>query len=109
MPSTILDLAVAHKEHLSDFKINVRTYALAGMVTVNGKNAYKITGAWQPYTGATDVQMRYELYVSTEFDVLRFAMTQPILVNGKPIQVTTVENADLKIGVPVDQSLFVVR
>jgi outer membrane lipoprotein-sorting protein len=109
MPSTLLDLAIAYKEHLKDFRINVRTITLAGVVPLNGVQAYKIYGAWQPYNGAEDVQMRYELYVSTTFDLLKFQLTQPIQVNNRTVNVTTVETADLKVGVPVDLAQFVVK
>ena len=109
MPSTVLDLAIAYRDHLSDFVINVGTTKLEGVVSYQGKQAYRIVGVWQAYKGAVDVQARYELLVSTGFDLLRFQLTQPYLIQGKTVLVTTVETADLKIDVPIDRSIFVVK
>ena len=108
MPSTLLDLAVAHKEHLSDFKINVRTLALQGMVDLGGQKAYYITGQWQPYHGATPTGT-YELWVSLGFDLLKFRLVEQYSDGRTSVKATTTETASLKVNVPVDQTLFVVR
>ena len=108
MPSTLLDLAVAHKEHLSDFKINVRTFVLQGVVDLGGQKAYYITGQWQPYHGATPTGT-YEFWVSLGFDLLKFKLDEQYSDGRTAARATTTETANLRVDVPVDQSLFVVR
>jgi outer membrane lipoprotein-sorting protein len=108
MPSTLLDLAVAYKEHLNDFKINVRTIALQGLVDVGGQKAYYITGQWQPYHGSAQTGT-YEIWVSLDFDLLRFRLVEQYSDGRTSVKATTTETANLKVNVPVDQTLFVVR
>jgi outer membrane lipoprotein-sorting protein len=105
-PVTLLDLCIAHTEHLKDFKINVATLALAGTVSYKGKGVYRLTGQWRPYIGQDTATGYFELLVSQEFEALRFIMTETYNVNGKQVKLTVTETADLKIDVPVDPSVF---
>ncbi len=105
-PVTLLDLAIAHKEHLKDFTINVATLALAGMATYNGATVYRLTGQWRPYIGRDTVTGHFELLVSTEFDARRFTLTETYDVKGKQVKLTITETADLKVDVEVDPAIF---
>lgn len=106
-PSTILDLAIAFPKHLEDFaRINIATIQLAGMVDVQGKQAYRITGKWRPYVGQNTETGYYELLVSTSFDVLRFSLSETYSVQGRSVKLTITETADLKVNAEVDRSIF---
>ena len=109
MPSTVLDLAIAHMDHLKDFKINVRTIALGGTVDLGGQKAYYMKGEWQPYIGSLYPVGVFEIWVSMTFDVLKFRLTQPYQVNGRKVNVVTTETANLAVNAAVDEGLFVVK
>jgi hypothetical protein len=109
LSTTLLDLAVSHKQHLSDFKINVGSIQLAGMVAYNGQSVYRIIGTWQPnkpIDGKPSAIGYYELLVSQAFDVLKFSLVETYSINGKMVKLTTTETADLKVGAEVDRSIF---
>lgn len=105
-PSTLLDLAIAHTPHLKDYKINVATHKLAGIVELQGKKAYNIVGTWRIGLDQTPMG-NFEILISTEYDLLRFILREIYqLPDGRKVNVTTTEVADLKVDVAVNQELF---
>lgn len=104
-PSTFLDFAVGFKKHLEDFKINVASTSLVGVETLTGKSVYHISGLWQPYIGATPTG-RYDLWVTTEFELVKFVLKETYNVQNRAVQLTTTETANLTIGANVNQAIF---
>jgi outer membrane lipoprotein-sorting protein len=104
-PSTFLDIAIAYRQHLEDLKINVVLPKLAGVVDVDGKKAYHIVGDWGQALNSTPIG-KFELWISTEFDLLKFVLTEQYAVNGRIVKLTTTETADLKVNATVNQALF---
>ena len=104
-PSTFLDIAIAHMQHLEDLDINVLTHKLTGVVDYEGKKAYHLTGDWGQALNSLPTG-KYELWISTEFDLLKFVLTEQYAVNGRVVKLTTTETADLKVNAAVNQSLF---
>ncbi len=103
--STFLDIAIAYKKHLEDFKINVATLSLVGVETLNGAAVYHISGLWQPYSGATPTG-RYDLYISLGFDLVKFVLRETYSVQGRAVQLTITETADLKVNAQVNEAIF---
>ena len=107
-PVTSLDIAFAHKPHLSDFTGHVVSAVLSGSVQYKGRQVYRVTGAWRYYKGDRP-SGRWEMLVSSEYDILRFTLVERYSVRGKSVDVTIIETVDLKVGAKVDDAVFKVR
>jgi outer membrane lipoprotein-sorting protein len=105
-PSTLLDLAVAYKTHLEDYSmVNVANHRLVGVVDYQGRQAYHIAGFWRQAAGS-DPTGKFEIWISTDFDLLKFVLSENYNVQGRAVALTTTEVADLKVNVAVNQDLF---
>lgn len=107
-PVTSLDIAIAHTPHLGDFRINVASVKLSGSVLYKGRQVYRITGGWRHY-GDVQPSGQYEMLISSEYDILRYALTERYLVRGRLVDLKIVETVDLKVGAKVDDNVFKVR
>lgn len=107
-PVTSLDIAIAHKPHLAVFTTNVATVVLSGTVQYKGRQVYRVTGKWRRYKDELP-SGRFELLVSSGYDILRFTLVERYLVRNRPVEVTIIETVDLEVGAEVDDAVFKVR
>ena len=107
-PVTSLDIAFGYKPHLDDFKSHIVTVVLSGAVAYKGRQVYKVTGKWRYYKNGPQTG-RWEMLVSSEYDILKFALIEPYQVGGRSVDLIIVETVDLKVDVKIDDSVFKVR
>ncbi len=127
--SVPLDIAVARTGDLKIFTQHLHSFALKGLTSVLGRNAYDIAGEWQE-TNHRDQRLpvdlpsgTFELYISPEGDFVRLERRQRFKVSAAwllkrhmaptsypdGIEVVSTWDADLAIDHPVDHRAFVIR
>jgi outer membrane lipoprotein-sorting protein len=102
-----LDLVIANTGDLVKMRDHWATIANSGKSTVNGVTVNRITGGWRPAVRAA-VCAQFELDVTDEGDLVRYAMTQDLRIENVPdIQhIVIVWDCDLKVDAKPDASLF---
>ncbi|MCH8978270.1 MAG: hypothetical protein IH945_03390 [Armatimonadetes bacterium] len=107
-PVTALDIAIAYSPHLADLTTNVATVVLSGSVLYKGRQVYRVTGTWRRYKNEIP-SGNYEMLVSSEYDILKFTLTEQYMVRGRLVKATVIETVDIKVGTKVDDTVFKVR
>lgn len=108
--STPLDIAIAGREDLRFISGQWVTVNMLGRVEVGGVTCWRIGGNWRAYAG-TPVSGTYEMIISPQFDLVRFTRRE-MLAGGDvqtPQPCDTVYEVNLRVGVPVPASAFVIR
>jgi len=109
--SPILDMAIAAPEDLKSLRAHWNNLRLGGEVTLRGQKALVVKGDYFAIVGA-DPTGTFELDTTEDGDVLRYIQIAKyaIKVEGQaqaaPIEVTSVWEADLKIGAINDPKVY---
>lgn len=106
--SVPMDMAVARPGDLDLFRRQLLSFKTQELMTFSGKQAYKISGLWSD-TAVDDPRGSYDLFVTSEGDILGYATTEQVNYKGRLHKIVSTWVSDLKVDAEPDPKLFVLR
>jgi hypothetical protein len=102
-----LDMAFGELSHLKAMTSKWATLQYRGRVKSRGVEVHAISGDWRE-TNIAVPSGEFELYINDDNDIIRYVVNERIAVPNvnQAVQVSTVWDADLRIGTEVDTNLF---
>jgi len=106
--NAILDVAISQPGRLKLLMRQWATLTYKGRVTLNGDLVQKITGEYRENPNGP-ANGQFEIYVSEAGDFLRYVVYQRFVFPNQtkePIDVKTVWDSSIKLGVKTDENLY---
>lgn len=98
--STPLDIAIGRTEDLRALRDQWATVSYKGTTEHNGRTVHVIMGDWRPYGNAAN-EGTYRMFVSDAGDLLQFARSESVNIEGRAVPVLTTWEVKLeKNGAP---------